>query len=216
MADVNFDAKTNWVQDETVYPADANRWEKGIKDCANAINESNAEIPKKVNKAGDTMSGTLKMSGQNEIRFGTDDNYYYIKKFVDGFLHILCAGKGLVLSPTDNYKPYYADGTNGYRLLTTEDFRSSDIGENLAPDYSAAVTIKNNAVYTAPANGWIMGYSGGNDWSSTSLTVNNVAYLNTGRKSYNTATSICFFVGKGQTVKPRADAALRFVPCIGA
>ena len=67
-ANVNFEAKTTWVQDEIVYPADANRWEKGIKDCADLVNDHNARIPaveakllKKVSKAGDTMTGALKV-----------------------------------------------------------------------------------------------------------------------------------------------------------
>lgn len=105
MADVNFDAKTNWKQDETVYPADANRWEEGIKNCADAINDNNTEIPKKVNKAGDTMTGTLKMSGENEIRFGTDDNFYCVKKGTDGLMQ--------------------GNGANENRLLTTADLGGS-------------------------------------------------------------------------------------------
>lgn len=220
MADVNFDAKTNWAQDETVYPADANRWEEGIKDCADAINGNNVEIPKKVNKAGDTMTGPLKMSGQNEVRFGTDNNFYFVKNNDAGNFNIYKnsgEGKGLQLNAQDNYAPYYKKSNNEFlRLLTTADLGSSTIGENLAPDYSAAVTIPNNTVYTAPANGWIMGYTGQNDWSSYSLIVHNITFLYGGRKSYNTGGALCFFIGKGQTVHPRADAILRFVPCIGA
>lgn len=46
MDNVNFEAKTDWKQDETVYPADANRWEKGIKDCADLVNLHNeTDIP---------------------------------------------------------------------------------------------------------------------------------------------------------------------------
>ena len=116
--------------------------------------------------------------------------------------------------------PKYWDGTNAYRLLTTADLSSSSIGENLAPDYSAAVTITSNVAYTAPANGWIMGSSSHGinapEYAATSLTVNSAMFLVSGRKSYNTTTHICFFIGKGQTVTPRADAVLRFVPCIGA
>lgn len=177
-----------------------------------------AQLAQKVAKAGDTMTGLLNISGTNEIRFGTDDNFYYIKKHSNGDLLIYNKdAKGLFLySGGNEFNPYYFDGTKGYRMLTTADFGASTIGENLAPDYSAAVTIPNNAVYTAPANGWIMGYAGQNDWSSYSLTVNNTTFLYGGRKSYNTGGALCFFIGKGQTVTPRADAILRFVPCIGA
>lgn len=218
MADVNFDAKTNWKQDETVYPADANRWEEGIKDCATAINENNAEIPKKVNKAGDTMIGDLKILGTKAIRFGTDDNFYYVKADANNgnFLIYHKSNRGLYLGGDEQHTPYFWNGTQGLRLLTTADLGSSTIGENLAPDYSAAVTLTNNTVYTAPANGWIMGYASQGDYSSYALTVNNVTFLYGGRKSYNTGGALCFFIGKGQTVKPRADYVLRFVPCVGS
>ena len=176
-----------------------------------------AQLAQKVAKAGDTMTGDLKMSGNNEIKFGTDDNYCYIKMVSDGTFALYGKNnKGLFVQKEEAHAPFYWDGTSAFRLLTTADFGASTIGENLAPDYSAAVTIPNNAVYTAPANGWIMGYSTSNDWSSTSLVVNNTLYLNSGRKSFNTATSICFFIGKGQAVGPRADSVLRFIPCIGA
>ena len=179
--------------------------------------EYTTSLISKVSKAGDTMTGALKMSGQNPIKLGTDDNYYYVQLAGNGQLSIFNKNnKGLFLQTEEAHAPFYWNGTNAYRLLTTADLGSSTIGENLAPDYSAAVTIPNNAVYTAPANGWIMGYAGQNDWSSYSLIVNNTTFLYGGRKSYNTGGALCFFIGKGQTVHPRADAILRFVPCIGA
>ncbi|WP_428041310.1 hypothetical protein, partial [Candidatus Avelusimicrobium fimicolum] len=45
-----------------------------------------AQLAQKVAKAGDTMTGALKMSGENEVRFGTDDNFYNIKKGTDGLM----------------------------------------------------------------------------------------------------------------------------------
>ena len=184
-----------------------------------------------VAKAGDTMSGNLNLNArltlgtykdtQADIKFSGVGGSYY--QFVNNsteehtFLQLYDENaRGLVLIKELNSQPFYFDGTQPLRLLTTADFGSSSIGENLAPDYSAAVTIPNNAVYTAPANGWIMGYAGQNDWSSYSLIVNNITFLYGGRKSYNTGGALCFFIGKGQTVHPRADAILRFVPCIGA
>lgn len=179
--------------------------------------EYTTSLISKVSKAGDTMTGELKMSGQNKVRFGPDDNYYYVQCAGNGQLSIFNKNnKGIFLQLEEAHAPFYWNGTNAFRLLTTADLGSSTIGENLAPDYSAAVTIPNNAVYTAPANGWIMGYAGQNDWSSYSLIVNNTTFLYGGRKSYNTGGALCFFIGKGQTVTPRADAILRFVPCIGA
>lgn len=41
MSDVSFNPKTNWQLNETVNPEDANRWEQGIKDCADAIDDLN-------------------------------------------------------------------------------------------------------------------------------------------------------------------------------
>lgn len=84
-----------------------------------------ADLQYKVNKAGDTMSGTLKMSGDNHIRFGTDDSYYYIKKNQNGDFNIMKGGKGLFLAAADAV-PHYAEGTNAYRLLTTADLTNID------------------------------------------------------------------------------------------
>jgi hypothetical protein len=177
-----------------------------------------AEVNSKVSKSGDTMTGALKMSGTNEVRFGTDDNFYVVKK-EEGTNNLLLFGNGntgLFLDSGKTYAPHYWNGTQSFRLLTTADLGSSTIGETLAPDYSAAVTLTNNTVYTAPANGWIMGYASQADYSSYSLIVNNITFLYGGRKSYNTGGALCFFIGKGQTVLPRADYVLRFVPCIGS
>ena len=85
------------------------------------------ELDAKVNKAGDTMTGTLKMSGNNEVRFGTDDNYYFIKKINDGTFTIYNKnGKGLFLQKEEAHEPYYWNGTQAYRLLTTADLENID------------------------------------------------------------------------------------------
>ena len=97
-----------------------------------------AELQDKVSKAGDTMTGPLKMSGENEVRFGTDDNYYTAAKQSNGNFVILKDNKGLFLHVGDNFKPYYVDGTNVYRLLTTAD--NGAIVGWLMPDYSSAIT----------------------------------------------------------------------------
>lgn len=87
-----------------------------------------ADLQDRVLKAGDTMTGTLKMSGANEVRFGTDDNYYYVKK--DSIGNLLLYGnnnKGLFLADeVANHHPYYFDGTKGLRLLTTADLENID------------------------------------------------------------------------------------------
>lgn len=84
-----------------------------------------ADLQDKVNKAGDTMTGTLNISGLNQIRFGTDDNYYYIKKISDGtFVIYNKHGKGLFLQKEEAHAPYYWNGTKAYRLLTTADLEA--------------------------------------------------------------------------------------------
>lgn len=85
------------------------------------------ELDAKVNKAGDTMTGQLQMSGENLIRFGTDDNYYFIKKINDGTFTIYNKnGKGLFLQKQEAHEPYYWNGTQAYRLLTTADLENID------------------------------------------------------------------------------------------
>ena len=68
-----------------------------VKDLKNGIGSLlHDDLATKVSKSGDTMTGELKMSGRNQIRFGTDDNYFYIKMIPDGtFVLYNKNGKGL-------------------------------------------------------------------------------------------------------------------------
>ena len=100
-----------------------------VKDLKSGIGSLlHDDLATKVNKAGDTMTGTLKMSGNNEIKFGTDDNYYYyIKKISNGTFEIYNKnGKGLFLQAAEAHAPCYWDGTKAYRLLTTADLENID------------------------------------------------------------------------------------------
>ena len=84
--------------------------------------EYTTSLISKVSKAGDTMTGQLKMSGENEVRFGTDDNYYLVQCSGNGQLSIFNKNnKGIFLQLEEAHAPFYWDGTNGYRLLTTAD-----------------------------------------------------------------------------------------------
>jgi hypothetical protein len=118
-----------------------------------------AELQDRVSKSGDTMTGTLKMSGQNQIRFGTDDNYCTVAKQSNGnFAIIKKDNKGLFLHIGDNFKPYYVDGTNIYRLLTT-----ADLSQQVNPirlNYAAQVS---GVVVVAPSNGFIFARGSYND-----------------------------------------------------
>ena len=133
-----------------------------------------AQLAQKVAKAGDTMTGTLKMSGGNELRFGTDDNYYFIKKLNDGTFEICNKnGKGLFLQSAEAHMPYYWDGTKSYRLLTTADLPSS-AGSKIqgAVNYSAQVSI--TSPFTCPTGGAIGFRCPTGDWNTLDLKINNI------------------------------------------
>ena len=87
-----------------------------------------ADLQDKVNKTGDTMTGTLKISGNNEVRFGTDDNFYHINQEAGSQYLTLYHknGRGLLINGNQNGIPYYYDGTNYFRLLTTADLQNID------------------------------------------------------------------------------------------
>ena len=86
-----------------------------------------AELQDRVAKAGDTMTGTLKMSGQNPIKLGTDDNYYYVQRAGNGQLSIFNKNnKGIFLQLEEAHAPFYWNGTNAFRLLTTADLQNID------------------------------------------------------------------------------------------
>ena len=126
----------------------------------------------KVAKARDTVTGPLKMSGENEVRFGTDDNYYHIEKSSIRNLNLMKGGKGLFLADADAF-PHYADGTNGYRLLTTADLPSS-AGSKIqgAVNYSAQVSI--TSPFTCPTGGAIGFRCPTGDWNTLDLKINNI------------------------------------------
>lgn len=134
-----------------------------------------AQLAQKVAKAGDTMTGTLKMSGANEVRFGTDDNFYYVKKDSIGNLSLYGNNnKGLFLAnEVANHHPYYFDGTNAFRLLTTADL-PSNAGSTIqgAVNYSAQVSI--TSPFTCPTGGAIGFRCPKGDWNTLDLKINNI------------------------------------------
>ena len=135
-----------------------------------------AELQDKVSKTGDTMTGPLVIQTQNEIRLGTEGNYYYIKKNGNGDLEIYNNNKGLFLQASDPHTPYYFDGTKGYRLLTTADL-SGAAGTIGFPNLTAGITF--TSPFTAPSDGWISAIStwiGQNDqiYNPFSVVINNV------------------------------------------
>lgn len=132
------------------------------------------ELDAKVNKAGDTMTGPLKMSGANEVRFGTDDNFYYVKYAGNGQLSIYNKNnKGIFLQLEEAHAPYYWNGTNSYRLLTTADLPSS-AGSKIqgAVNYSAQVSI--TSPFTCPTGGAIGFRCPNGDWNTLDLKINNI------------------------------------------
>ena len=82
----------------------------------------------------------------------------------------------------------------------------------ITPDWESAISF--NGSFTAPSNGWVLAYSGSGDWQNVNFNMNNVTYLNTGRKSYNTATCMTFFIQKGRTFNATSSGGVcRFIPC---
>lgn len=82
----------------------------------------------------------------------------------------------------------------------------------ITPDWESAISF--NGSFTAPSNGWVLAYSGAYDWQNVSFNMNNVTYLKTGRKSYNTATCMTFFIQKGRTFNAtNSGGVCRFIPC---
>ena len=144
----------------------------------------------KVAKAGDTVTGPLKMSGENEVRFGTDDNYYHIEKSSIGNLNLMKGGKGLFLADADAF-PHYADGTNGYRLLTTADLPSS-AGSKIqgAVNYSAQVSI--TSPFTCPTGGAIGFRCPTGDWKTLDLKINNIQVFYRNGGEYSGASQSMF------------------------
>lgn len=82
----------------------------------------------------------------------------------------------------------------------------------ITPDWESAISF--NGSFTAPSNGWVLAYSGAADWQNVNFNMNNITYLNTGRKSYNTATCMTFFIQKGRTFNATSSGGVcRFIPC---
>lgn len=87
-----------------------------------------------------------------------------------------------------------------------------EIASWITPDWESAISF--NGSFTAPSNGWVLAYSGSSDWQNVNFNMNNVTYLNTGRKSYNTATCMTFFIQKGRTFNATSSGGVcRFIPC---
>ena len=151
----------------------------------------------KVAKAGDTMTGTLKMSGGNQIRFGTDNDFYYVNQEASSKCLTLYNknGKGLLINGDQNGIPYYYDGTNYYRLLTTADLQSLQTQINSLNtevtgmlgrmNFNARVdfSLNHGQTYTVPSKGYLwINYIGGTSNGGT-------AYINGGTLANGTASN---------------------------
>ena len=150
-----------------------------------------AELQDKVSKAGDTMSGNLNLNArltlgtykdtQADIKFsGVGGSFYQIvnnsEECATFFQFYDENARGLVLIKSDNSHPYYFDGTNAYRLLTTADL-PGNAGSVGFPNLTAGITF--TSPFTAPADGCISAIStwlGQNDqiYNPFSVVINNV------------------------------------------
>lgn len=118
-----------------------------------SVADFTSELNKKVSKTGDTMSGPLVIQQQNEIRLGTNDNYYYIKENSHGDLEIYNNNKGLFLQASDPHIPYYFDGTKRYRLLTTADLPQLGATDYVIESYGNP--YQDSDWYRKYKSGWI-------------------------------------------------------------
>lgn len=123
----------------------------------------------KMSKAGDTMSGNLNLNArlalgtykdtQADIKFsGVGGSFYQIvnnSTEEHTFFQLYDENaRGFVIIKELNSQPFYFDGTNPYRLLTTADLpgNSGSVG---FPNYGAAISFATNTNFTAPADGVI-------------------------------------------------------------
>ena len=156
MADVNFDAKTNWMLDETVQPADANRWEKGIKDCADAVNENSeelaaqaAEFQQRLNDKADTNLANVASNIDYVIERGTDENGNYYCLYKSGWLEqggncAVNSGYGTVTLP----KPF--SGMD-YIINTSINFKT-EVQTYKQADSSGADSVTNKSFRIIASN----------------------------------------------------------------
>lgn len=156
-----------------------------------------AELQNRVSKAGDTMTGTLIFpDSSTSVQFGVGsgpNRHYYIKQGSVGELALYYidennVSKGLFLIANETHRPYYFDGTTGYRLLTTEDLENLQTQINSLNtevtgmlgrmNFNARVdfSLSHRQSYTVPSKGYLwINYIGG---------TGGIAYINGGTLAY--------------------------------
>lgn len=142
---------------------------------------------------------------ENYLKISTDNGTNYTNFHGAG---PICRyyGNGNLITSLFAYKPVLnltAGNLEALRKSFVDDF---------TPNYSAGFSI--SSPYTTVTDGWVYAYSGSGDWQNVSLTIDGTLYLNTGRKSYNTATCMSAFVPKGKEITFSASGGVcRFIPC---
>lgn len=111
-----------------------------------------------VKKAGDTMTGDLKIQNTVASLFLIDSNNYGYRLSKNGVGDLMLLNtsqsKGLRLNSSDNSIPYYYDGLNSYRLLDTRDIQNM----LRRPNYSAGIegsVVSPSSTYTCPSKGYL-------------------------------------------------------------
>lgn len=165
---------------------DNNKGNDPVTDTTNWLSfPTPAQLAQKVAKAGDTMTGPLKMLGNNEVRFGTDDNYYFLKKLNSGELEIYGKnGKGLYLQKEEGHAPCYWNGTKAYRLLTTADKESLQTQINSLNtevtgmlgrmNFNAGVSTGGKS-YVCPSDGYLFFVKSASSSTPIDLKINNIS-----------------------------------------
>ena len=124
MDKVNFEAKTTWVQDEIVYPVDTNRWEQGIKDCADGINAIIDELPALpyLSTSGGTVNGDIDFNGTRIYtnKIGGNERLDILELIANGYVALGNPARVLLLRGTNVAYQNKYDGVQ-YKILNELD-----------------------------------------------------------------------------------------------
>ena len=118
------------------------------------------EVAEKVDKAGDTMSGDLKIEKSQPtftLKDTTTDTTNIISTSnASGDLLLLnSSNKGMLLSKTNDFRPFVTNGSQFYRVLDTRDISS------VGPKTNSGVAFASGAVIPVTSLIWVSGTYGG-------------------------------------------------------
>lgn len=184
-----------------------------------------------------TETTLLKLSGnlekQNQTQAASSSYYVYIIGGANVNEDILISTLSLDPNLPDGYTlsrrigSYTTDSSNKILQVTNEQINqytvsnlinqnAAEIINKVAPNYSAGVTIGDNATYTAPKAGWVIVCQRTDNVDSAGYWINGL-FFESSREVGNSsvAQSTCVFLGKGDTFRANYTTLIRFFPCKG-